>query len=121
MSMQYNDSQEPAPESQQAQYRPKSNDATLEDFLFFRRMLSPLVVQIAFWVGFGVICILGFLLLRFSVEVPFAGVRAAFAGLGFVSIVFGFILWRIACEFLIVTYRMYETLTSIDNKLGKTQ
>jgi len=56
------------------------------------KMLTPIVIQILFWVGV-VACILG--------------------GIGILAVVFGPPVMRIYCEWLIVLFRINDTLTDI--------
>ena len=77
----------------------------MRDFLTFRRMLSPVLIQVIFWVGV-VLCI-------------FSGIMDFFNGGGIVAglqtLILGPILVRIACELLILFFRINETVTDIKN------
>jgi hypothetical protein len=78
------------------------------DFLVFRRMVVPILIQILFWVGFAV-CIVG--------GVVLLGTREPLMGLLLVFI--GPVMVRMYCELLIVIFRMNETLTDIKNELRR--
>ncbi len=76
------------------------------EFLTFRTMLLPLIIQVVFWLGiFGVV--------GFGV---FSMVNGAFV-YGLLSTIAGVILWRIYCELMIVFFRINDTLTDIKNIL----
>ena len=79
----------------------------MKDFLAFRRMLSPLIIQIAFWVGIVVVIVLGLMDI----------IGGAFLN-GVILILLGPILVRLACEWVILVFRINETLTEIKNQLA---
>ena len=72
------------------------------DFVVFRRMLTPILIQVFFWIGLIVIVLAGLGLV--------ADGRAYF---GIPLILGGPILFRVYCEILIVVFRINETLTDI--------
>lgn len=72
------------------------------DFIVFRRMPTPILIQVFFWLGTIAIVLSGLGLL---------GSNRAFYGI--VLILAGPILFRIYCEILMVVFRMNETLTDI--------
>ena len=81
------------------------------DFLTFRKMLTPIVIQILFWLGV-VACILG------GIGAILAGVARIdrtpeLIGIGILAVVFGPLVMRIYCEWLIVLFRINDTLTDI--------
>lgn len=80
----------------------------MEDFLAFRKMLTPIIIQIVFWLGL-VVCVLG-------------GLATLIGGSlsGLVLLVLGPIAVRIYCEILILVFRMNDTLTDIKNAVEKT-
>ncbi len=80
----------------------------LKDFLLFRRMLMPVLLQILFW-------------LAVIISIIAAGVDF-FHGewlTGFEILIFGPILSRIVCELFILFFRMNESLTDIRNRMKK--
>ena len=81
------------------------------DFLTFRKMLTPIVIQILFWVGV-VACILGGI---GAILVGIARIDRVpeLIGIGILVVVFGPPVMRIYCEWLIVLFRINDTLTEI--------
>lgn len=80
----------------------------MRDFLLFRRMLTPILLQIIFWLGV-IACIV-------------SGIAGLFRREwinGLEIILLGPIMVRIFCELLILFFRMNETLTEIKNGLNK--
>ena len=79
----------------------------MKDFLSFKRMLMPVLIQIVFWLGIVVCIITGIINL----------IRTEWV-LGVEVLILGPILVRIACELLILFFRINETLTDINRKLS---
>ena len=84
----------------------------LLDIFAFRRMITPWLVQLVFWLGCA-----------FTV---FAGVyvwnetkseNGAMAALMLFSIPVNIVVWRVFCELVILLFRMNETLTDMKNLL----
>ncbi|HNR30817.1 MAG TPA: DUF4282 domain-containing protein [Candidatus Hydrogenedentes bacterium] len=76
----------------------------MEDFLSFRKMLTPIIIQVVFWIGV-VVCVIG-------------GLGAIIAGSGVAGLfmlVLGPVLVRIYAELLILLFKMNDTLTDIKN------
>jgi hypothetical protein len=80
----------------------------MKDFLTFRHMLMPLLIQILFWVGMVLSIVTGVIDL-------FRGQIAN----GVSLIILGPIMVRLACELTILFFRINETLTDIKNILGE--
>jgi hypothetical protein len=74
----------------------------MNDFLAFRKMLTPVIIQIVFWLGLLGILVYSFMGFDFAVAV--------------LAIAFGAVMWRVYCEILIVVFRMLDVLTDIKNK-----
>jgi len=95
----------------------------MKDFLTFRRMMTPMIVQVLFWLGTAGCVLVG---LFWILSVPFASQgwaqtkeQAVVAQLfgGAAMLIFGPISVRIYCELLILLFRMNETLTDVRNGL----
>lgn len=72
------------------------------DFLRFRRMITPIIIEAIFWIG----AIASVVLLREYVDLPLA-----------FALIVGPLAVRVWCEFLILFFRMNETLTDLRNIL----
>jgi len=85
----------------------------MSDFLAFRTMVTPVIIQILFWVGVIVCIISGLVMIGMGVKTPgehliLKGVLLALLGpLGV----------RVYCEILIIFFRINETLTEIKHTL----
>ena len=80
----------------------------MSDFFSFRRMITPVIIQVLFWIG--VIVIVGF-----SLTILITGDEAWTRVLGVVYLILGPIMWRVWCEIMILMFRISETLTDIRN------
>ena len=96
----------------------------MNDFLNFRKMITPTIIQILFWIGLAVSILGGLGTLIFSFIAAGAansqgtagvGVFMVFAGLigGILQAAFGVLLTRIWCELIILSFRIYDTLGEI--------
>ena len=92
------------------------------NFFAFKRMITPVIIQIFFWIGV-VGCILGGLgmigvgLLSLSGRDAANGILTILSGLGLIFL--GPLVVRIYCEIMIVLFRINETLTDISQSLAK--
>lgn len=73
------------------------------DFFSFRQMVTPVIIQVLFWLG---------------VAVSVIGGLAAIAGdapvLGLIWILVGPLIVRVYCELLIVVFRIHDSLRAIE-------
>jgi len=86
----------------------------MKDFLAFRTMLTPVIIQALFWIGV-VICVaigLGFIL---SGVGQYGGGPRVLKGL--LLLFLGPLGVRIYCEILIIFFRINETLTEIKHTM----
>ncbi len=82
----------------------------LNDFLSFKRMITPIIIQIIFWVG-----VIFSILFGVNKLIQERGDTLQ----GLILIVLGPFLVRIICEMLILSFRINETLTDINNNIKK--
>jgi hypothetical protein len=87
----------------------------MEDFLKFKKMLTPIIIQIIFWIGVVGSIIFGLITMVQGAASSFGGGAMVFSGL--IMIFFGPILTRIYCELLIVIFSINDSLTEIKNQL----
>lgn len=79
------------------------------DFIFFRRMLTPVLIQILFWAGI-IFCIVAGFVDIFSKHSAWNGIKI---------LILGPIAIRMACEVFILFFCINETLTDIKNTITK--
>ena len=85
----------------------------IKDFLTFRRMVTPIILQAIFWVLTAIVMIGGLAMLIFG---DGAFERAG----GFIAFILGPLIVRVYAEILIVVFRMNETLTEIRNNTDRS-
>ncbi len=80
-------------------YGPVGNEGkpTLNDFLTFRAMLTPVLIQVVFWIGIAIIV--------FSALGAIVG-GEPMGGLGI--LVIGPLVWRFYCEVIIVLFKIND-------------
>ena len=88
----------------------------MEDFLKFRKMITPVIIQVLFWVGVAIAVIGALGMMVVGVTSNGQGIMVL---VGLVMLVIGPVVVRIYCELLILFFRMNETLTEIKNGLAK--
>ncbi len=98
---------------------PKPGENLLLDYLLFRKMVVPIIIQILFWIallvgeGFG----LFLLVMSFSAR---GGVFLAFMG-SLMYLIFFPVLLRLYAELIIIIFRIYDTLQDISKHLKEKQ
>ena len=90
----------------------------MNDFLAFRKMITPVVIQIIFWIG-AAICVLGGLITMIAGAASNYGGGAQVLG-GLFMMILGPLMVRIYCELLIIMFRIHDRLVDIrDNTSSK--
>lgn len=87
----------------------------MSDFWAFRKMVTPVIIQIIFWVGVIISIIAGIAYIVIGIKIP--GNQYVLAGV--LLIIFGPLAVRLYCEILIVFFRINETLTEIKHILER--
>lgn len=88
----------------------------MEDYLSFRKMITPLIIQILFWVGVAGSIIFGLVTIGSSFGRSGGGLQFLY---GLLIMIIGPVVTRIYCELLILFFRMYDTLNDIKASLAK--
>ena len=86
------------------------------DFLSFRKMLTPIIIQIIFWIGIVVCVIGGIVYIVMGVASRGGGEMVLY---GILSLIIGPLAVRIYCEILIVVFRINDTLTEIKSQMNR--
>jgi len=78
----------------------------MPDFLMFRKLYTPLLIQFLFWIGVGVCFVEGI------VMVASGGTFRSAAGVinGILVLVVGPIVVRVLCELLVAVFGIHESL-----------
>ena len=87
----------------------------MEDFLKFKKMIVPVIIQILFWIGTVIAIVWGLISIVGGANAPYGGGRMVFNGV--LWILLGPLIVRIYCELVIVLFSINNTLTDIKNLL----
>jgi hypothetical protein len=74
----------------------------MNDYLTFDKFITPLIIQILFWIG-----VAGYVLLGLYMIVQGAGLQ------GLLLLLFGPLFWRIMTELMLVSFKILEALQDI--------
>jgi hypothetical protein len=87
-----------------------------KDLLRFDKMVTPLIIQILFWIGLALSVLFGLVLIFQGLTSQYRGGFTVFMGL--LYLVVGPIVVRIYCELLIVFFKIHENLVAIKDALA---
>ena len=85
----------------------------IKDFLVFRRMVTPIIIQVIFWLLTAIVMISGLVALIF-------GDVALDRAVGLFAFILGPLFVRVFAEILIVVFRMNDALTEIRNNTDRS-
>lgn len=88
-------------------------------FLKFEKMITPIFIQIIFWLGFLGAILGGFFLIGYGFISDSAGMIEI--GSGILLLFFGPIIIRIYCEILIVVFKLQGALIEIRDEIQNKQ
>src|SRR5690625_7712857 len=80
----------------------------MEDYLKFRKMITPLIIQILFWIGVVVSVLMGLVMLFGGIASKYGGGGMVFSGLQW--IVLGPLLTGICWQIMIVVFSIIDSL-----------
>ena len=89
----------------------------MSDFWAFRTMVTPVIIQVLFWVGVIICLIAGLVMIVMGIKLP--GDQMVLKGV--LLVILGPLGVRVYCEILIVFFRINETLTEIKHALDGRQ
>lgn len=89
--------------------------SSMNEYLTFRRMITPAIIQVIFWIGVAVSVLAGL----FAIITALSYGAPLGALIGLLYMIVGPLVIRIYCELLILFFRMNESLTDIKNSLRK--
>jgi len=92
----------------------------MEDFIKFKKMITPVIIQIIFILGTIILIVVGINMINEGSNMRRGGESVVLTGWMFILL--GPILLRIYCEVLIVVFSINDTLTDVKNLLkGKAK
>jgi hypothetical protein len=87
----------------------------MQEYLTFRKMLTPVAIQVIFWIGALVCVVLGLVMVVSGATARFGGGEQVLGGI--LTLLLGPVVVRISCEVLIVVFRILDTLVEIRDRL----
>lgn len=91
----------------------------MNDYLMFRKFITPAIIQVLFWFLVVVVFLAGVFQILLGLSQPFGGGWTVLVGL--LTLVAGPVLVRIWCETLIIFFHMHELLGEIRDLQSKTE
>ncbi len=88
----------------------------MSEFLSFRKMITPLIAEVLFWVGVGACVIVGIVSIVAGASRTYGGGWLVVRGILFILI--GPLLIRIYCEVLLVFFRILDVVQEVRDRLG---
>ena len=88
----------------------------MNDFLKFKKMMTPIIIQILFWIGVAVCVIAGIIEIVSGINTPYGG-GGGVVFMGILLLLLGPILVRVWCELMLVLFSIHDTLVKMKNKM----
>lgn len=86
----------------------------MQEFLSFRKFITPVFIQVIFWIGVAVSVLAGLGMMIGGANMAYGGGGTALGGL--LTLIIGPLMVRIYCELLIVLFRILDRLTEISER-----
>mgnify|MGYP006275853327 CR=1 FL=1 len=86
----------------------------MKEYLKFKKMISPVIIQIIFWVGVTLTFLGGLGTMINGLYTPYGGGPQVFFGL--IVMIVGPLSVRVYCELLILFFRINDSVTEINDK-----
>lgn len=88
----------------------------MDRFLKFEKMITPIIIQVLFWIGVAVCVIAGIIQIVSGINTPYGG-GGSVVFMGILLLLLGPILVRVWCEIMLVLFSIHDTLLHIKNKM----
>ncbi len=87
----------------------------MQDYLLFRKMITPMIIQVIFWIGIVAVILAGLGTIGSGIFTKYGGGQMIFTGL--MLLLLGPIAVRLYCEVIAVVFSINETLVDIRDEL----
>lgn len=87
----------------------------MNQFFSFDKMITPTIIKILFWIGLGISITVGFTFILSGATARYGGGSGRIL-IGLLTLVVGPLVVRLQCEFIIVMFKIHETLVLIQTK-----
>ncbi len=91
----------------------------MNDFLAFRKMITPIAIQVIFWIGVVYCAIVGIVMIAAGIAGSRGGGAMVLSGIA--SLILGPLFVRIWCELIIVLFRVHDRLGEIRDNTSPKQ
>jgi NADH:ubiquinone oxidoreductase subunit 6 (subunit J) len=92
----------------------------MRDFWAFRTMVTPIIIQILFWIGAVLCLITGAIMVIYGATQSHGG-ESHYLWKGVLLFVLGPLGVRVYCEILMIFFRINETLTEIKHTIERPE
>jgi len=96
-------------------YTVQPKEATMQEYLTFRKMITPAAIQVLFWIAVLTCVVFGLVAIVRGASARVGGGPEVLSGI--LILILGPVAARIWSEVLIVVFRILDTLTEIRDKL----
>ena len=93
----------------------------MKDFLKFKKMITPIIIPILFWIGAIISVIAGIVFIAMGAMANSGPDGGEMVFMGFCYLFLGPIFIRVYCEFLIILFSVSDKLTDIKDLLKHQQ
>lgn len=90
----------------------------MQEYLTFRKMITPAAIQVIFWIGVLACVVLGLVMIVTGASARYGGGPQVLSGI--LALILGPVAVRIWCEGLNVVFRILDTLQEIRDRLSKS-
>lgn len=87
----------------------------LQDLTSFDKFLTPTLIKFVYWIGNAGIALMSLMMILSAFSYMGRGAIQVIGAIIFLLV--GLILWRVMCEGIILTFRIYDRLTEIKDRL----
>ena len=89
----------------------------IQDMTSFDKFLTPTLIKVVYWIGNAGIALMSLMMILSAFSYMGRGVMQVLGAIVF--FVVGLIFWRVMCEGIMLTFRIYDRLTEIRDSLPR--
>ncbi len=89
----------------------------IQDMTSFDKFLTPTLIKVVYWIGNAGIALISLMMILSAFSYMGRGVMQVLGAIVF--FVVGVIFWRVMCEGIMLSFRIYDRLTEIRDRLPR--
>lgn len=89
----------------------------IQDMTSFDKFLTPTLIKVVYWIGNAGIALMSLMMILSAFSYMGRGVMQVLGAIVF--FVVGLIFWRVMCEGIMLSFRIYDRLTEIRDRLPR--